>query len=122
MTQPDRSEGQPSMNEIARRWRLLAGGAAAGVAAVVGFAGTTASPQRLGQRAVAPATAAAAAAAPGGISIPAVPTPPPVTITPAASGTMADFFKSKNVALEPQNSRDFKALNIVLPMPKGWAQ
>ena len=31
------------MNEIARRWRILAGGAAAGVAAVVGFAGATAS-------------------------------------------------------------------------------
>jgi len=135
------------MNEIARRWRLLAGGAAAGVAAVVGFAGTTASaepvfpqpplpipatvtqtvtvapnaaaPQMLGQQAVAPATAAAV---PGGISIPAVPAPPPVTITPAASGTLADFFKEKGVKAEPQNSRDFKALNIVLPMPKGWSQ
>jgi hypothetical protein len=134
------------MNEIARRWRLLAGGAAASVAAVVGFAGTTASaepvlpqpplpmptvtqtvtvapnaaaPQMLGQPAVAPATAAAV---PGGISIPAVPAPPPVTITPAASGTLADFFKSKNVKMEAQNSRDFKALNIVLPMPKGWSQ
>ena len=31
------------MNEIARRWRILASGAAAGVAAVVGFAGVTAS-------------------------------------------------------------------------------
>jgi hypothetical protein len=136
------------MNEIARRWRLLAGGTAAGVAAVVGFAGTTASaepvfpqpslpmpatvtqtvtvapnaaaPQMLGQPAVAPATAVAAV--PGGISIPTVPAPPPVTIRPAASGTLAEFFKSKNVAMEPQNSRDFKALNIVLPMPKGWAQ
>jgi len=26
------------------------------------------------------------------------------------------------VQLEPQNSRDFKALNIVLPMPRGWSQ
>ena len=136
------------MNEITRRWRLLVGGAAAGVAAVVGFAGTTASaepvfphptlpmpatvtqtvtvapnavaPQMLGQQAaVAPATAAAA---PGGISIPAVPAPPVSTITPAASGTLADYFKSKNVTMEPQNSRDFKALNIVLPMPRGWSQ
>ena len=24
--------------------------------------------------------------------------------------------------MEPQTARDFKALNIVLPMPKGWAQ
>jgi hypothetical protein len=51
-----------------------------------------------------------------------VPTPPPATIAPAASGTLADFFKAKNVKLEPQNARDFKALNIVLPMPKGWSQ
>ncbi len=135
------------MNEIARRWRLLAGGAAAAMAAVVGFAGTTASaepvfpqpplpmpatvtqtvtvapnavaPQMLGQPAVAPATPAAT---PGGISIPAVPAPPPVTITPASSGTIYDFFTAKGVKFEPQNSRDFKALNIVLPMPKGWSQ
>jgi hypothetical protein len=45
-----------------------------------------------------------------------------VTITPASSGTLADFFKAKGVKLEPQASRDFKALNIVLPMPQGWAQ
>jgi hypothetical protein len=135
------------MNEIARRWRVLAGGAAAGVAAVIALAGATASaepvlpqpplpapatvtqtvtvapngavaaPQALGQPAVTPATPGA-----GGIAIPAVPAPPPITITPAASGTLADFFKAKGVKLEPQNSRDFKALNIVLPMPKGWSQ
>jgi hypothetical protein len=134
------------MNEIARRWRVLAGGAAAGVAAVVGFAGGTASaeplfpqppvpapatvtqtatvapnaaataPQALGQPGVTPATPA-----PGGITTPAVPAPP-LTITPAASGTLTDFFKAKGVRLEPQNSRDFKALNIVLPVPKGWSQ
>ena len=132
------------MNEIARRWRVLAGGAAAGVAAVVGFAGATASaepvfpqpplpipatvtqtvtvapdaaatpPQALGQPAVTPATPALA-----GISTPADPAPPPATIAPAASGTLADFFKAKGVTLEPQTSRDFKALNIVLPMPQG---
>jgi hypothetical protein len=135
------------MNEITRRWRVLAGGAAAGVAAVVGFAGATASaepvfpqpplpapatvtqtvavapnaaiaPQAAGLPAVTPAAGAAAA----GISTPAVPAPPPVTITPAASGTLADFFKAKAVRMEPQNSRDFKALTIVLPMPKGWSQ
>lgn len=137
------------MNEIARRWRILAGGTAAGVAAVVGFAGATASaepvlpqpplpvpatvtqtvtvapnaaavaaPRALGQPSVTPATGATAA----GISIPAVPAAAPVTITPASSGTLADFFKAKDVKLEPQNARDFKALNIVLPMPRGWSQ
>ena len=135
------------MNEIARRWRVLTAGAAAGVAAVVGFAGATASaepmfpqpplpapptvtqnvtaapnvaataPQALGQPAVMPATPV-----PAGIAPPAVPVPPPVTITPASSGTLADFFNAKGVELEPQNSRDFTALNIVLPVPKGWSQ
>ena len=62
-----------------------------------------------------------AAAAPGGIATPQVGVPAPVAITPATSGTLADFFRDKGVTLEPQVSRDFKALNIVLPMPRGWA-
>jgi hypothetical protein len=80
-------------------------------------------PQAVGQQNVTSATGAA----PGGIATsavpaPAGPAPPPVTITPASSGTLPDFFKEKGVKLEPQNSRDFKAFNVVLPMPKGWAQ
>ncbi len=134
------------MNEITRRWRVLAGGAAAGVAAVVGLAGPTASAEPVlpqptlpspatvtqpvapnaaavaPQAAGLPAVTSATGATPAGILTPAVPAPPPVTITPAASGTLADFFKEKNVKMEPQNSRDFKALTIVLPMPKGWSQ
>ncbi len=136
------------MNEITRRWRVLAGGAAAGVAAVVGFAGATASAEPVlpqpslpapatvtqtvtvapNAAAVAPQSAAlpgvtsATGAIPAGISTPAVAAPPQATIAPAASGTLADFFKAKNVHMEPQNSRDFKALTIVLPMPKGWSQ
>jgi hypothetical protein len=136
------------MNEIARRWLVLSGGVAAGVAAVVGFAGATASaepvyPQppvpapasvtpavpvtpnaavTVPQAAALPAVTPATGGAPLGISMPAVPAPAPVTIAPAGSGTLADFFKAKGVRLEPQNSRDFKALNIVLPMPQGWSQ
>jgi len=136
------------MNEIARRWLVLSGGVAAGVAAVVGFAGATASaepvyPQppvpapasvtqavpvapnaavTVPQAAALPAVTPSTGAAPLGISTPAAPAPPPVTIAPAGSGTLADFFKAKSVRLEPQNSRDFKALNIVLPMPQGWSQ
>jgi Probable lipoprotein LpqN len=141
------------MIEIARRWRVLAAGVAAGAAGVLGFAGATASAepvfpqpslpapatatqtvtampnaaptasQAIGQPGVMPATVAAPAnvATPGLVAAP-VPAPPPVTITPASSGTLSDFFKEKGVALEPQSSRDFKALNIVLPVPRGWAQ
>jgi hypothetical protein len=119
------------MNEIARRWLVLSGGVAAGVAAVVGFAGATASADPVYPQPPVPAPASvtqavpvtpSTGAAPLGISMPAVPAPPPVTIAPAGSGTLADFFKAKGVRLEPQNSRDFKALNIVLPMPQGWSQ
>jgi hypothetical protein len=115
------------MNETVRRWLVLAGGVAAGVAAVVGFAGASASAEPLFPQPPVPAPATVAVApaigaAPAGISLPAVPAPPTATITPAASGTLADFFKAKGVRLEPQNSRDFRALNIVLPMPQRWSQ
>ncbi len=143
------------MFENARRWGLLAGGVAAGVAGVVGLAGTTASaeptlPQPAlpapatvtqtitveagtvpapvpGQVAAAPASGPASTAgiqSAAGLSAttPGVPVAAPSTIVPAASGTIADFFKAKNVSLEPQVAKDFKALNIVLPMPTGWSQ
>ena len=73
-------------------------------------------PQRVGQ------PGAAAAAAPGGIATPQVGAPAPVAIAPAATGTLTDFFKEKGVILEPQVSHDFKALTIVLPVPRGWVQ
>ncbi|WP_082949458.1 LpqN/LpqT family lipoprotein [Mycolicibacterium celeriflavum] len=71
---------------------------------------------------VSPAASASpgVAAAPGLAAAP-VPAPPVATIQPARSGTMFEFFGEKGVKLEPQSSRDFKALNIVLPMPRGWA-
>jgi hypothetical protein len=139
------------MFENARRWGLLVGGFAAGTACVIGLAGTTASAEPTGpltplpvpatvtQTVTVQAGAPAAAAigpnqlvaspvagtpqAPGlPAAAPAVPAPPVSTIVPAAAGTLADFFKEKNVAMEPQKAADFKALNIVLPMPTGWSQ
>ncbi|HEX2286854.1 MAG TPA: LpqN/LpqT family lipoprotein [Mycobacterium sp.] len=136
------------MIEMARRWRVLAAGVAAGMAGVLGFAGTTASAEPVypqpplpapatvtqtvtvapnaasqvaGQQGVTPATLASpgTAATPGLVAAPVA--APPVTITPASSGTLFDYFKEKGVQLEPQSSRDFKALTIVLPMPKRWA-
>lgn len=135
------------MIEIAPRWRILAAGVAAATAGVLGFAGTTASAEPLVPQlplpapatvtqtvtvapnaqalanpgAVSSATGAVpAATAPGLVAAPA-PAPPVATIQPASSGTLTDFFAGKGVKLEPQSSRDFKALNIVLPMPRGWA-
>jgi hypothetical protein len=70
-----------------------------------------------------PAPAAApvpGAAAPLAAPQPAVPPAPPA-IVPASSGTISDYFKSKDVKLEPQVSHNFTALSIVLPMPPGWS-
>lgn len=136
------------MNESARRWRTPVTSVAAATVGVFFFAGAPASAQPLqpvapqpgpavvaqtaatpnaavapamSNPALSPATPVAAAAAPGGISTPQVGVPAAIPITPAPAGTLSDFFQSKGVAMEPQVSQDFKALNIVLPMPRGWA-
>jgi Probable lipoprotein LpqN len=139
------------MSEIARHWRVLAGGigaTAAGIAGVIGVAATTASaqpipqptlpapatvtqtvtvtpnaaPAAVAQPGVTPATAGPAAipAAVGTPAPPVVPPRPVATIAPATSGTLSEYFAAKGVTMEPQSSRDFRALNIVLPMPRGW--
>jgi hypothetical protein len=43
-------------------------------------------------------------------------------LVPAQSGTLRDYFASKNVQLEPQKAQGFKALDVTLPMPPGWTQ
>ena len=121
----------------ARSWRVVAGGIAAGIAGVVGFAGTAASadpslptlpgpaPVTVTQTVtVAPTAAAASPAAPlpenptTVVAQPVLTTPAPApaapALVPASSGTLTDFFKEKGVALEPQDPRDFRALNITL--------
>ena len=138
------------MNEDARRWRILAGGVAAGVAGVLGFAGSTATAEPVfpqpplpgpatvtqtvtvmpalgSDRGSPPAAGRRACRAPRRSRGPRRhgrrrPAPRPQTLIPATSVTLADYFREKGVKLEPQVSRDFKALNIVLPMPAGWAQ
>ena len=125
------------MIELTRRWRVLVAGTAVGVAGVVGFAGQTASaepllpvpsvpgPVTVTQTVTAvPAAAPVAPANPANPAAPAVAAPVPLaqTITPASSGTLAEFFKSKDVKMEPQVSHDFKALSIVLPLPSGWTK
>jgi hypothetical protein len=49
----------------------------------------------------------------------AIPAP---SLVPATSGTLREYFASKNVQLEPQQAQGFTALRITLPMPPGWAQ
>ncbi|MCB9410116.1 LpqN/LpqT family lipoprotein [Mycolicibacterium sp.] len=128
------------MNRIARNWRVLIGGVAAGSAAVFGFAGASASAEPVLPLPPAPAPATVTqtvtvtpgatplAASPAPAASPAAPEPaqasgapaaPP--LPPATSGTMAEFFKEKGVAMEPQQASGFTALNIVLPVPTGWS-
>lgn len=137
------------MVENARRWRILAGGLVAGMAGVLGVAGPASAdplyplPPQPAPAITQPVTAmpgaaaAAQSASPLGVA-PAAPAAPaaqslvatelmPVAAAapmpvPATSQTLADFLKAKGVTLEPQVARDFKALNIVLPVPRGWSQ
>jgi hypothetical protein len=136
------------MIDNARRWRVLVGGVAVGVAGVLGFAGSTAAadpvlpqPPQPGvgtvPQPVAVPVGAAPVALPAGQSrvataapalqgatglVPAAAAAVPETLLPATSMTMAEYFDEKDVKVEPQAARDFKALNIVLPVPQGWSQ
>ncbi|GAY18651.1 hypothetical protein MSZK_53770 [Mycobacterium sp. shizuoka-1] len=120
---------------------------AAGTAAVLGLNGASASAEPVlplpptpvtvtqtvtvaPDAAVANAAPAAAPAAgqvvtPAAGQVAALPTAAPVaapeTLVPAASGTLAEYFKDKGVAMEPQKAAGFTALNLVLPMPRGWS-
>jgi hypothetical protein len=73
-----------------------------------------------------PGTAAALPAVPAPASPPLAPAPAaaaaPPALVPAQSGTLRDYFASKNVQLEPQKPQNFKALDFSLPMPPGWTQ
>ena len=136
------------MNRIARNWRVLVGGVAAGSVAVLGFTGASASAEPVPPAPPAPATATATATVtqtvtvtpqasdPAAASSTAAPAPAVVAATtqsavapvqatvpalaPATSGTLAEFLKDKGVTLEPQKAAGFTALNIVLPVPTGW--
>ena len=133
----------------ARRWRILAGGVAAGMAGVLGLAGNTAAAdpvyplpqpapatvtqtvtvapgaaaasQSAAQLGVSPASPAVQSLAAPGL-MPAAAVAAPETLVPAPSVTLSDFLKEKGVKLEPQVAHDFKALNLVLPVPRGWSQ
>jgi Probable lipoprotein LpqN len=134
------------MMQIARSWRVAVAGLAVGVVGVLGLACPTATaepvfpprpnpapvpapplmPQAVtvAPGAVGNAIPGTAAAAPGmapPVSPALAPAPVPMLV-PARSGTLRDFFGSKNVKLEPQQAQNFKALDITLPMPPAWTQ
>jgi hypothetical protein len=127
------------MNSTARNWRAVVGGVAAGSAALLGFAGASASaePDLPVLPVPAPATVtqtvtvtpqvgvgspAAAQPAPAAQAAQAAPAAVPGSpLTPATSDTLAQFLDSKGVRMEPQQADGFTALNIVLPMPSGWS-
>lgn len=104
------------MSEDTRSWRVL-GGLAASIACaigVMGFTGATAAAEPTQPEPVVPPTAAPVAATAPAAAQPA--------LVPAASGTLRDYFHEHGVTLEPQVAQGFTALNIVVPMPAGWAQ
>jgi hypothetical protein len=130
----------------ARRWRILAGGVAAAMAGVLGLSantaaadpvyplpqpapatvavmpGTSPAAQSTGQLGVAPAAPAVQSLAATGLLPAAAAVPAQETLVPASSVTLTDYFAQKGVKLEPQVANGFKALNIVLPVPRGWSQ
>lgn len=133
------------MKRIAQHRRVLLAGIAVGVGCALASAGATASAEPVlpPQPAPAPVPAPhAVTVAPGAVgnSVPGtapllppnapsaftptqpapVATPPAPTRLPASSGTLRDYFRSKNVTLEPQQPQNFKALVITLPMPPRW--
>jgi hypothetical protein len=68
-----------------------------------------------------PVAASPLAVGPGPAAVPlAAPGTP--TLVPATSGALTDYFKTKNVRLDPQRAEGFQAFNITLPMPPGWSQ
>src|ERR1700737_2259816 len=68
-----------------------------------------------------PLTGPSMAAAPEA-GTPAQAAPPGPGLVPATTGTLKDYFSGKHVAMEPQRAQDFRALNITLPVPSGWAK
>jgi hypothetical protein len=140
------------MIHTGRAWLAVAGGTAVAVAGVVGLSGASAGAEPTlptipglptitqtvtvtpaAPMAASPTVAPVATAAAG---IPGQPAPlagspvvpansaasPTPALVPATSGTLKDYFKGKNVPMQPQKAQDFRALNITLPMPTGWSQ
>jgi hypothetical protein len=122
------------MVDNVRAW-LVMGGWAAGIAGVMCLAcpNAVADPMpppvppviapvaNVPLAATAPAAASPLGAAPGPAAVPLA-APVTSTLVPATSGALTDYFKTKNVRLDPQRAEGFQAFNITLPMPPRWSR
>jgi hypothetical protein len=121
--------GGCEMIDNARTWLAVMGGSTATIAAVICLTSATAVAEPMPAPVPTPATATTAApvapmagtplVAPQAATAPMAIAP---ALVPATSGTLTDYFKSRNVTLEPQRAQGFQAFNITLPMPPGWSQ
>lgn len=68
-----------------------------------------------------PNAAATPAVAPTASTNPLQPSAPLSGVTPAAEGTLAEFFASKNVKLEPLTKSSHGGPRITIPVPTNWA-
>jgi hypothetical protein len=110
------------MIDNARAWLVVIAGSAGSIAAALCLTSATAVADPLPAPVPSPVVVTQAApVAPMAATTPMVPqaaTPP----LAATSGTLTDYFNSRNVKLEPQRAQGFQAFNITLPMPPGWSQ
>jgi hypothetical protein len=121
--------GGCEMIDNARTWLAVMAGSTATIAAVICLTSANAVAEPMPAPVPTPATATQAApvapmagsplVAPQAATAPMAVAP---ALVPATSGTLTDYFKSRNVTLEPQRAQGFQAFNITLPMPPGWSQ
>jgi Probable lipoprotein LpqN len=121
------------------KWRVLAGSALVSAVAIIAGPGGSAAAEPVYPPRPTPAPATANqpfAVAPGTVAnstigvgpalapapAAAAARPQPAAAAPATSGTIRDYLQSNGVALEPQKSDDFTALDITLPMPPRWSR
>ncbi|MBB4853999.1 putative flap endonuclease-1-like 5' DNA nuclease [Mycobacteroides chelonae] len=113
---------------------LLAGTAAIAVAdpqPVPAPPAPVATPNAATSAPLSPATAPAAPATPNAATAPAVapatstnplqPSAPISGVAPATEGTLAEFFASKNVKVEPLTKNSHGAPRVSIPIPNNWA-
>jgi Probable lipoprotein LpqN len=114
------------MIDNARAWLAVMAGSTATIAAVICLTSATAVAEPMPAPVPTPTRATPAApTAPTLVVVPQAATAPMAVApapVPATSGTLTDYFKSKNVTLQAQRAQGFQAFSVTLPMPPGWSQ